>query len=247
MIDRAGARTWVRQHRWLVGGIAVAIGTLAVSAVLVVVASQAPQTATVRAAAHAHIESTGPDVNATPDTPGFSIPEISPGAASAAGGGIGGGNPGAPEPGAPAAGSAAPVASETVRETTPNPDGVASIAPEEEEHAGPLPVDTAVPFALPSGSIAGRSAVRFANGATEWLYTTPVSFADTVAFMRGQASGNGWKITGEPPMTTFPAPDGGTAQSQRIYVEQGAVRGYVIVTFAESGPGTGIQIDLIGL
>ena len=87
------------------------------------------------------------------------------------------------------------------------------------------------------------------KGVVEWLYANDtVSYEAMAGPMRIKVTTNGWSIIGEPPIFSYPGPNGSTINSKRFYVKQGTtIRGYVIVSSRGDKPGSSIQIDLLGV
>lgn len=121
-----------------------------------------------------------------------------------------------------------------------------------DELKNPAPTTTAVllaTLALPAGTVEASPTSKYGNGVVEWLYANDtVSYEAMAAHMRGKVTANGWSIVGEPPVFSYPGPNGTTINSRRFYVKQGtAIRGYVIVSSRGDKPGSSIQIDLLGV
>jgi hypothetical protein len=228
----------------VVGGIAIATAVVAAGGVLTVVASQPPDAVVLSAASHGHHETSGPVIevplNGVDGVVSTQRPEAMPTTTTSAG----------TEPPVPT--STKRGEAKTVVVTSPPLGGSGGLGITEEAKSDLPTVSTPLPatLALPSGATLTHDPSKYPNGVLEWLFTNPsTSYESAVAFMQGALTRNGWSITAQPPVFTYPDPDPAVApiRSQRFYVANGAVRGYVIVSSRGKLPGSGFQIDLLGL
>jgi len=243
----AAAFAWMRARPLLMCAIAAAVVVTGAGFALAVAANEPPAPVVQHAANHNDHETSGPVVEVPPDVNGpgtgprlEQIPTTTTVPTAGA------------EAKEQASESNAVRRGEVTVVTTPVSAGAGNLAPVEEAKSDLPRSSAALPatIAFPAGTKIALEPRQFANGVVQWLYTNDtVAFDQMLAAMHTDMTSNGWRITAEPARETLAIPGSGTGpiMRQQIYVANGSVRGYLIVSTRGNQPGSQVQIDLLGV